>query len=85
MPFVRKPVSAPTLEDRLAGHAATKAAAMSVFEQAATDLDEVRDSAYALSNEIGDEIIRLDEISAAAEAEAADAEIKASKIRALFV
>jgi len=85
MPFVRKSTATPTLDERLAGHAATKAAAMSVFESAARDLDTVAESATALSEEISEEILRLDEISVAAESEATDAADKAAKIRALFV
>lgn len=77
----KKKTAAPTIEERLASAAATKAAALYVFEAAAADLDAARDEAREVEAFAFAEIERLQEIARAAADEAVDAEIKAENFR----
>jgi hypothetical protein len=74
-----------TLEERLNATSATKAAALSVFEAAAADLQSTADEAHALRLEIVAEISRLHELEAAVYAERQDAKTKAALIRESFL
>jgi hypothetical protein len=76
----KKPVAVPTIEERLAAVAATKGAALSVFEVAVRDLNEAKDAAREIEAITFAEIERLQEVARAAADEAIDAEIKASNI-----
>ena len=82
---LKKKATPPTIEDRLAGVAATKAAALSIFEVAARDLDDAATEANEIRDLVLAEIDRLTEIANAAEAEAVDAADSAGRFRALIL
>jgi hypothetical protein len=73
-----------TLADRLASAQARQANALSIFEQAAADLDDSAEALVALATEASDEIARLSAIRDTAQADAAKASTSASRVRALF-
>lgn len=77
----KKTAAVPTIEERLASASATKSAALSVFEQAARDLDAAQDEAREVEAYAHAEIERLTAIAVAAADEATDAEIKAANFR----
>ena len=80
--FTKK--KAPTLDERLAGATATKAAALSVFAAAADDLDAATAEAEAVIAEAEARIAALRETSMNADAERQRSRQAAAQIRALF-
>lgn len=83
--FKSKTTTPPTLEERLAGAAAIKGAALAVFEQAAADLDTAVEEADSVRGLAVAEIERLREIVAAADDESAAAYTAAHTIRATIL
>lgn len=77
----KKTAAAPTIAERFASASATKSAALSIFEQAARDLDAVQPEAREVAAFAHAEIERLTAIAVAAADAAADAEIKAANFR----
>lgn len=74
----------PTLAARLASAQARQASALSIFEQAAADLDASSASLLKVADEATDEIARLRAIREAANADAMKATTAASNVRALL-
>jgi hypothetical protein len=75
----------PTHTERLAGLAATKEAALSVFAVAARDLESVVDEAGQVFNDIDFQIDHLKAVQAEAATTAAEAQNKARLIRESFL
>lgn len=73
--------AAPTLEERSASAAATAASALSVFQLAASDLDRAANELTEVCNEAEQEAERLLAISEAAEQQAFQNRLQATKIR----
>ncbi|MBT2587975.1 hypothetical protein [Arthrobacter sp. ISL-95] len=73
--------AAPTLEERSNAAAATAASALSIFQLAAGDLDRAANELTEVRNEAEEEAARLLEISDAAEQQAFQNRLQATKIR----
>jgi len=73
--------SAPTLEERTNSAAATAAAALSVFQLAAGDLDRAANEHAAIRDEAAAEAERLLDVRDAADEASFSARLQATKIR----
>lgn len=84
MKFRKKEPSAPTFEERLAEVTYKTEGALSIFEQAANELDAAAETAEAVVQESELEVLRLRELRDSAFRQKTHAAAKASTIRELL-
>ena len=84
MRFRNKVAAAPTLEERLALAASQTEGALSIFEQAAAELDAAADTAHSVVVESENEVMRLRMVRDDAFRQKTHAAAKADPIRELL-